>query len=495
MRDIPKQIDLWSWKMSELYNSLEGEIIRILVKRLNNGYADISEWQIQALKDLGMYRKEVSDLLSQVTGVAESEIRGMFESVGGDIINDVDESIPYDPLPKPNDLDNIMRSYYNQCWSGLDNYVNQTLISTNYGYGSTATLAYTQTLSKVQALFNTGLHTLPEAIESAVSQLANAGIRSTFIDKGGHTWSIERYARTVLQSTLSNTYNDLRISRMSEYGVHTVVVTSHMGARKACSKIQGNVVDLRQASELPQDSEYRSIYDPYWQAEYGTPGGHRGCNCKHNWIVFMPGINTNNQPKFDEKENEEVRKLITQQRKLERSIVKCQKNKIVASEMGNKDGAKLWGQKLRGYRGRLQTLVDSNKYLSRDYSREKVYTPLNTLLDEYKKYATIKTRINQEKYNRHVQGTNEYEPYYQRGTKSGGTPSYLTMPADKMQILLDGMLSEKDVQKQRVTKEFGETIGVFVNQTTGERQYTTRGTIHMSKTGIHVVPAIPRSRR
>ena len=163
--------------------------------------------------------------------------------------------------------------------------------------------------------------------------------------------------------------------------------------------------------------------------------------------------------------------------------------------MGNKDGAKLWGQKLRGYRGRLQTLVDSNKYLSRDYSREKVYTPLNTLLDEYKKYATIKTRINQEKYNRHVQGTNEYESYYQRGTKSGGTPSYLTMPADKMQILLDGMLSEKDVQKQRVTKEFGETIGVFVNQTTGERQYTTRGTIHMSKTGIHVVPAIPRSRR
>lgn len=99
------------------------------------------------------------------------------------------------------------------------------------------------------------------------------GIKSTFIDKGGHTWSLERYIRTVLKSTLGNTFNQLRTDRMSEYGVHTVLVTSHMGARKACSKIQGHVVDLRRI--VPSSSKYKSIYDPYWQAEYGTAGGHR----------------------------------------------------------------------------------------------------------------------------------------------------------------------------------------------------------------------------
>lgn len=49
---------------------------------------------------------------------------------------------------------------------------------------------------------------------------------------------------------------------MSEYSVHTVLVTSHMGARQACSKIQGHVVDLRPVSELPPNWKYRSIYDP-----------------------------------------------------------------------------------------------------------------------------------------------------------------------------------------------------------------------------------------
>ncbi len=40
-----------------------------------------------------------------------------------------------------------------------------------------------------------------------------------------------------------------------------------------------------------------TFYDPYWQAEYGTAGGHRGVECQHLHIPFIPGVNTNNQPK------------------------------------------------------------------------------------------------------------------------------------------------------------------------------------------------------
>lgn len=492
MGDIPKQISAWASDMSELYNSLEGEIIRILIDRLNNGNTDILQWQIQAIKDLGLYRKDVTDRLSEVTVIAEVEIKRMFEEAGGEIIRDVDKAVPYTPRPAPTDLDRIMKAYHDQCWSGIDNYVNQTLVSTNYGYASTATRAYTQTLSKVQAMFNTGLYTLPEAMEKAVSQLAQGGIKSTFVDKGGHTWSLERYVRTVLMSTLSNTYNELRTSRMGEYGIHTVVVSSHMGARIACTRIQGNVVDLRPSSEIPPGSEYLSIYDPYWQADYGTPGGHRGCNCKHNWFPFTPGVSTNNQPKFDDKENELVRNLTAKQRQLERAIVKCQKNKLVAAEMGDKGGAKVWGSKARSYRARLQSLVNSNKYLSRDYSREKVYTPLDTLLDERKKRDIMRAKINPEKYNRHVQGTREYEEYVKRGTKAGREPSILTIPMERMQALLDGLLTEADMRKQRVPIDFEEVIGVYVDQKTGERHNTTWGTAHNSNTGIHVVPARPR---
>jgi len=383
MRDIPKQIDLWAWQMSELYNSLEGEIIRAIIKRVSNGHTDILDWQMQALKDLGLYNKDVAEVVSKATKVAEKEIEKMFSEAAEDTIKEVDESVPYDTLDAPTDLDDVMRSYYNQCWSNIDNLVNQTLISTNYRYGSTATKAYTEVLNRIQALFNTGMYTLDEAMKAAITELASKGIKSTFIDKGGHTWSMERYVRTVLQSTLSNTYNKLRTSRMEEYGVHTVVVTSHMGARKACTRIQGNVVDLRQQSEIPPDSKYLSLYDPYWQADYGDPGGHRGCNCRHNWITFVPGVDVNNQPKYDEKENAIVRNLQTKQRRLERAVVKNKKSKMISEELWDTKSAKFYDRKVRGLQGKLRELVDSNEHLTRDYNREKVYTPIDTLIQTF----------------------------------------------------------------------------------------------------------------
>ena len=241
---------------------------------------------------------------------------------------------------------------------------------------------FNEIINKTTAAFNSGLFTFEEALEKTIREWAQKGIRSTFVDKGGHTWSLERYARTVLKSTLNNTYDKLRKDRMAEYGVHTVIVTSHMGARQACSLIQGHVVDLRES--VPSDSEYRSIYDPYWKADYGTASGHRGVNCAHLHIPYIPGVNENNQPKFDEKENAKVAELIKRQRALERQIVKLKKNQAVAEALGQTDSAKAWGQKVRAAQSAMRDLVNSNEYLSRNYAREKVYTPINTLLKDFR---------------------------------------------------------------------------------------------------------------
>ena len=378
----PHQLDLWSSNMAHLYQSLEGELIRLIAKRLNTGHNNILDWQRQKLQELHLFNKDAIKVISQITGLAELEVTRMFESSGEKIVKDVDGQLPYDSLPLPNDLDNIMKAYHDQVWSDINNFVNQTLLSTNFGYGSATTQMYNDIINKTTAAFNSGLFTFEEALERTIQEWAQKGIRSAFIDKGGHSWSLERYVRTVLKSTLGNTYDKLRKDRMSEYGVHTVLVTSHMGARQACSKIQGHVVDLREL--VPSDSEYKSIYDSYWQAEYGTAGGHRGVNCQHLHIPFIPGVNENNQPKFDPKENEKVAQLIKQQRNLERQIVKFKKNQMVSEALGQTGNAKSWGQKVRAAQGKMRELVASNEYLSRNYPREKVYTPINTLLKDFR---------------------------------------------------------------------------------------------------------------
>lgn len=380
----PHQLDLWSSNMAHLYQSLEGELMRLIAKRLNSGHDNILDWQREKLQELHLFNKDAIKIISQITGIAESEVTRMFESLGEKIVKDVDGQLPYDSLPLPNELDNIMKAYHDQVWSDINNYVNQTLLSTNFGYGSATTQMYNDIINKTTAAFNSGLFTFEEALERTIREWAQKGIRSTFVDKGGHTWSLERYVRTVLKSTLGNTFDKLRKDRMSEYGIHTVIVTSHMGAREACSKIQGNVVDLRPMAELPVDWEYRSIYDPYWNADYETPGGHRGVNCRHLHIPFIPGVNTNNQPKYDPKENAKVAELNKRQRELERRVVKFKKNQMVSDALGQTDNAQAWGRKVRATQGALRQLINSNEHLSRNYSREKVYTPINTLLKDFR---------------------------------------------------------------------------------------------------------------
>lgn len=381
-RITPNQLDLWSSNMAELYNSLEGEIIRILIKRLKNGHEDITYWQAKKLQELRMFNDEVARNLAKVTKIAEKEIKRMFEEAGKAIVQDVDNAIPYPTKPMPSNLDNIMRAYHDQVWTEIDNYVNQTLVTTAYGVG-TATLAYQDVLNRTAAMFNTGLYTFEQSLERAISELAQKGIKSTMVDRGNHTWSLEGYVRTVLKSTLGNTYNELRTSRMAEYGVHTVLVTSHVGARAQCSRIQGNVVDLRYPSELPEDWPYKSIYDPSWGAEYGTAGGHRGVNCRHLHIPFIPGVNTNNQPKYDAELNARVAQARDKQRRIEREIVKYKKNLMVAEELGS-DKADYWRMMVRRRQAAMRLhLKENGQYLSRNYKREKVYTPLDTLLKDF----------------------------------------------------------------------------------------------------------------
>lgn len=378
----PTQLDLWSSNMSDLYNSLEGEIIKILIKRLNKGHSNITQWQAQKLSELRLFNNDVAKLLSEVTDVAEDEIRKMFEEAGGAIVEDVDKAVPETTKPMPNNLDNIMRAYHDQVWGNIDNYINQTLITTNYT--GTAERAYIDVLNRTTAMFNTGLYSFEDAVERSITELAQKGIQSTFIDKGGHSWSLERYTRTVLKSTLGNTYDTLRKERMAEYGLHTVVVTSHVGARTECSRIQGNVIDLRYPGEMPINSEYRSIYDPYWGADYGTAGGHRGTNCRHNHIIFIPGVSVNNQPDIDPKLNARIAEAQAKQRRMEREIVKYKKNLMVSQELGS-EKANYWqmliSKRQKAMRNHLKG--ENAEYLSRNYRREKVYTPLDTLLKDF----------------------------------------------------------------------------------------------------------------
>src|SRR5690606_29581503 len=142
-----------------------------------------------------------------------------------------------------------------QTFREIDNFVNQTLITTNYGEG-TVTRMYRRIVEETTGRVLAGTKTINQMVAETVIRWANRGIETAFVDRGGNVWSLERYAEKVHISTVKRTYNELRMSRMKEYGVHLVLVSSLPDAREICSQIQGKV-----ASMSGDHPSYPSIYD------------------------------------------------------------------------------------------------------------------------------------------------------------------------------------------------------------------------------------------
>lgn len=377
----PRQLNLFASPVAEMYQALELEIVTQVAKRLKvKGEVDITDWQLQKMKDLNLLNRDLSNYLSGFSDIAKEEIDNYVKVAGYDLIEDTDEFFKangYVQAGPSNITDRVLESYSNQMFRELDNHVNQTLLTTNYGTGP-VTAKYQQLIGEVQAKYSTGLITLDKAVERTVLDWTREGVKSTFIDKGGHTWSLERYVDTVLKSTNARIYNDIRTSRMSDYNCSTVRVSQKAQARPECAHIQGRVVDITRERLNP---EYPNIYE----YGFGTPGGHRGVNCGHWWVPFIPGVNTEREPMFPPGKAIENAK-VEAGRKLWARRIRKTKKMVAVTEALDSEGQEYYKEQLRRQQARMREYVKEHN-LTRIYRFEKVYTPIETLLKEYKEQA------------------------------------------------------------------------------------------------------------
>lgn len=224
--------------------------------------------------------------------------------------------------------------------------------------------AYDDILGRASRNVVTGEMTLQNAIEKAVMEVYEKGLPSEFWDSAGRNWSVERYAEAVTRSAMQNTYNDVRTARMEQEELYTVLVSSHPKSREACSYCQGKVIDIRPIGE--NTSGYPSAYE----YGYGTPAGHRGVNCKHQWFPFDPEINVNNQIQYSPQEAQR-NEAIEQQRNILARRIRKTKGKIQIAEKLGSDNVNRYKKLLRKQQERMRDFVD--KYdLKRDYNKERL---------------------------------------------------------------------------------------------------------------------------
>src|SRR5690625_3317592 len=366
-RITPHQLNMYTQPVTHVYQALEQEIFEMIARRLKTSKHydsdNVLEWQIDKMNQLRLINDETVRALSKATGIAEKEIRKVIEDVGLDTIESVDDELKsiYDPVEMPSQIDRVLESFVNQAFEEFDNFVNQTLIDTNHGQGTVSRM-YRKIVEEATGKVLTGLKTTNQAIAETVIEWSRKGIDTAFVDRGGNVWHLERYAETVIRSTVNRTDNDLRVSRMEEYGIHTVLVTSLPDAREICSHAHGK---LRTTKD--HDQEFESIYD----YGYGTAGGLRGINCRHQLIPFVPGVMENNQPQYAQSEMTHNRELRQKQRYYERQIRQAKRELKLAEIVGDEKTIQAKKKLVRNRQARIREFIAEHD-LTRRYERQNV---------------------------------------------------------------------------------------------------------------------------
>ena len=291
----PKKMYNEADDIAELYRELEIELLKSIAKRLKTKHDEtLTEWQTRVLREVYSLNNEAIQLVDLLIGASDERIEEYIAKNVETIVEETDKALEVTNDSKQV-IPAVISAIKKQANGDLNNFIRETLISYGSANGQVAQ-QYMKTIQRTTLLFNAGGITLDEAIKRNVKELADKGITSGFIDRGGHHWSIERYSETVLRSIMQETYNTARTERMKELGRYTVLVSSHPKSREACARCQGKVVDIRPIAEATDG--YPSIYE----FGYGEPAGHRGINCSHMWFPFVPELHKNHQPQYDPEE-------------------------------------------------------------------------------------------------------------------------------------------------------------------------------------------------
>ena len=379
--DSKQKLDQDTNNIANLYSNLEDLIFTEIIKVLQRGHYEnvtqdnVVQWQAQQLSQMGALTKRVIDLMADFDGISPNEIETILKQDGYEILDEVSQELNYSgqkSQPISDESFNTLDSMVRQTTDTLNNTINQTLLSRNYGVNPVMR-TYQEILKRSTIETVTGLKTHDRAVKDAIYQQLDKGIE-IMRDKSGRAWSLEGYTRMVLTTTANRTYNDLRTKRMQEFGQVLCLMSSHPNSREACAYIQGKVVNI-----VPTDDpNYNDKYDSIYNHGYGEPAGTLGINCRHKLFPFTPGVNVNNMTQYNPKEAIRNGNLRQKQRYYERSIRDAKKRLKAAEELGDIDMVNQTKTLLRARQSKLREFIkvtnaNSNvPILTRDYNRESV---------------------------------------------------------------------------------------------------------------------------
>lgn len=360
------------------YANMQQDIFDILIKQLQQTNMseitadNVLQWQLEALSKTGSLTREVIKTVAKVNKTTPKDVESLVSKLGLQVVNDVQSEIKQHTNMKGNltpDVSEMIEAYAKPMQQSLTKTVNAGLLDRNTRT-NTAARVYKDIVNKTTLEVMGGLKTHEQAVRDNIYQWVDKGIPTKLTDKSGKGWSVEGYARTVVNTNTRQAFNEMRKETMSVNGVHLAKMSWHACAREACAPIQGHVVSSLPTSDPRYDSKYPSIFD----YGYGEPSGTMGINCGHIFTPWDPDVNIDHQSEDMPTPEEAVEqsKVQQKQRQQERAIRQTKKLIDAAEKLGDGDKAASLKKRLARQQAKVRKIVKDNDFLSRDYSREQI---------------------------------------------------------------------------------------------------------------------------
>lgn len=377
MAVTPHQMDAISSQIQDSYQQLEMDILKMFIERLKKkGVTQdgVFKWQIERMQELRMINAETIKKASEIAKISKNQLKQMVLANGGVIADDMKSQLDNMGLSASgkNNLDNVLSSLYQEAYQNMNSYVNAGMMADDINR-NVATQAYRNVVNSTLNRVASGLQTFDEAMSSAMYELADNGLNSSFISKSGRRWSQDVYMRQLLSTTAHRTFNDARAEVMKDYNIELMSMSDHVASRESCAQVQGRVVDMTPDHKHP---DYPNVYD----YGYREPAGVDGINCRHVFFPFIEGVNYVDEPKYTPEEATRNGKIQQIQRANEREIRQSKRKLELAQKMGDKKGIAKYRARIQLFQAKQRDLINKHSFLSRDYLREKSYgiAPLAT---------------------------------------------------------------------------------------------------------------------
>ncbi|MCD7755749.1 MAG: polymorphic toxin type 50 domain-containing protein [Firmicutes bacterium] len=507
----PELLDALPERVAALFRELEDTLLEDICSQLATGKMnEVTVQGIRALRGIGIDLEEIERAIQETASISETTLNDLLDDVVSRNQSYYSDLIDFAGLTQPEhivgseDINAIVAQTKNE----LANITQSMGFLVDNGRTKLGPAeAYQWALDNAEMQIQSGAISYNQAINSAVRQLADSGLKTVKYESG-HIDQLDVAARRAALTGIHQVCAKYTEQSAAYLDSPYYEVSAHAGARDkpgaspwaSHKDWQGKVYSVRAGDIYP---------NIYAVCGLGYVDGLEGANCRHIRNVWVEGVsertytdeqlaNIDKPPFKYEGRTYTTYEATQKQREIERTIRKLKRERDAYKAAGLDEEAQTVSIRINRLSkeytefSKAAGLREQRERMQVEYTESMTDEQMEALKAKKRAQAAVKEEIKSGKYNLTI--NSEKQARHMVGSAVPGR-SVFTISMEELQQIITSMAGTGEIQltenlqwKHTEKIAIGREIGYTINNN-GVIRKAYKLTIHYSKTGTHAVPS------